>query len=415
MGIFFVISTKSGKFKILSFTNNSVIIYYMKKLFILFFLICSSFLYAQNVEKLVISGFGLQSGLIEYDNKGLIKNFVYGNNSFSCSVLKQTDNQLIADVKWNIYGTAYESRLDIQISSDSIIFNSAFILPSKQTGAKNIKISGETFSNADFFLNLSYENFNYKIDKQDWILTNNSIIDKNSYGKIESGVFVRPVARVIESGKEICIGKYNCFEYEMGGFTYTCIEKISYSQSFDKNNISNIYKFLNFYLVSAGMDPSLLPFILLFPKLENFTKKNSIISYESTSFLKEKDTVYSAENLGTIEGLPWASANGYGIGDIIYITADINDKFSLQLFNGFQSEKKYLYEQNSRVKKIEITNLDTNQKSTYDIKDSAEKQTIPLQKKSASANQVGRYAIKILEVYPGTKYKDLCIQAILAE
>lgn len=387
----------------------------MKKLFILFFLICSSFLYAQNVEKLVISGFGQQSGLIEYDNKGLIKNFVYGNNSFSCSVLKQTDNQLIADVKWNIYGTAYESRLDIQISSDSIIFNSAFILPSKQTGAKNIKISGETFSNADFFLNLSYENFNYKIDKQDWILTNNSIIDKNSYGKIESGVFVRPVARVIESGKEICIGKYNCFEYEMGGFTYTCIEKISYSQSFDKNNISNIYKFLNFYLVSAGMDPSILPFILLFPKLENFTKKNSIISYESTSFLKEKDTVYSAENLGTIEGLSWASANGYGIGDIIYITADINDKFSLQLFNGFQSEKKYLYEQNSRVKKIEITNLDTNQKSIYDIKDSAEKQTIPLQKKSASANQVGRYAIKILEVYPGTKYKDLCIQAILAE
>ncbi|MCR5435911.1 MAG: hypothetical protein K6E97_02475 [Treponema sp.] len=106
----------------------------MKKLFILFFFICSSFLYAQNVEKLVISGHGQQNGLIEYDNKGLIKNFVYGNNSLSCSVLKQTDNQLIADVKWNIYGTACKSRLDIQISSDSIIFNSAFILPSKQTG-----------------------------------------------------------------------------------------------------------------------------------------------------------------------------------------------------------------------------------------------------------------------------------------
>ena len=329
--------------------------------------------------------------------------------------MKQTDNHLIADVKWNIYGTVNESRLDIQISSDSIIFNSDFILPSKQTGAKNIKVSGNTFSNADFLLDLSYDNFNYKIDKQDWILTNNSIIDKNSYGKIEAGVFVRPLARVIESDKEICIGQYNCFEYEMGGFTYTCIEKIAYSQAFDKNNISNTYKFLNFYLVSAGMDPSILPFLLLFPKLDNYEKKNSIISYESTSFLQEKDTVYSAENLGAIEGLPWASANGYGIGDIIYITADINDKFSLQLFNGFQSEKKYLYEQNSRVKKIEITNLDTKQKSTYDIKDSAEKQTILIQKKSDSANQVGRYAIKILEVYPGTKYKDLCIQAILAE
>lgn len=386
----------------------------MKKIILVLF-IFSSFLYAQNIEKLSVSGYGQQSGLIEYDNKGLIKNFVYGKNSLSCSVLKQTDTQLIAEVKWSIYDTVYESLLDIQISPDSIIFNSDFILPSKQTGAKNIKISGETFTNADFFLNLSYDNFNYKIDKQDWIITNNSIIDKNSFGKIESGVFVRPLARVIESDKEICIGKYNCFEYEKGGFTYTRIEKISYTQSFDKNKISDIYKFLNFYLASAGMDPSILPFILLFPKLKNFEKKNSIISYESTSFLKEKDTVYSAENLSTLEGLPWASANGYGIGDIIYITVDVNDRLSFELFNGFQSEKKYLYEQNSRVKKIEITNLDSNKKSIFDLKDSEEQQTIVLQEKSDSTNQVGRYAIKILEIYPGTKYKDLCIQAILAE
>ena len=94
---------------------------------------------------------------------------------------------------------------------------------------------------------------------------------------------------------------------------------------------------------------------------------------------------------------------------------DINDNVNFLLLNGFQSEKKYLYEQNSRVKKIEITNLDTNIKSIYEIKDSAEKQKIELQKKTNSANQVGRYAIKILDVYPGTKYKDLCIQTIIAE
>ena len=387
----------------------------MKKILILIFLICSSFIYAQNIEKLVISGYGQQSGLIEYDNTGLIKDFVYGNTSLSCSVLKQSENQLIAKIKWNIHDTVYESLLDIQISTDTIIFNSDFFLPSKQTAAKDIRIADETFSNTDFYINLDYDNYNYRVDKQNWILGNNSIIDKNSYGKIESGVFVRPLARVIESGNEICIGKYNCFEYELGGFTYTCIEKIFYSQSFDKNKISKIYKFLNFYLVSAEIDPSILPFILLFPKLEKYEKKNSIISYESASYLTEKDAVYSAENLSSLEGLPWASANGFGIGDVIYITVDINDKLNLSLFNGFQSEKKYLYEQNSRVKKIEITNLDTNKKSSYVLKDTTEEQTITLQKHTDSANQVGRFAIKILEVYPGTKYKDLCIQAIIAK
>ena len=387
----------------------------MKKVFILIFFICSSFIYAQNIEKLVISGYEQQRGLIEYDDKGLIKKFNYGKSSLSCSVLKQTDNHLIAEVKWDIYGTVYESLLDVNISTNSITFNSDFVLPRKKSISKDIKISGETFSNTDFYLNLAYDNFNYKIDKQDWILRNNSIIDKNSYGKIEPGIFVRPLARVNEVGKEICIGQYNCFEYEMGGFTYTCVEKIYYSPTVDKNQISNIYKFLNFYLVSAEVDPSILPFIFLFSNLEKYEKKNTIISYESTSCLKEKDTVYSAENLCSYKGLPWASSNGYGIGDIIYITVDINDNVNLLLLNGFQSEKKYLYEQNSRVKKIEITNLDTNKKSIYEIKDSAEKQKIELQKKTNSANQVGRYAIKILDVYPGTKYKDLCIQTIIAE
>ena len=387
----------------------------MKKVFFILLFICSSFLYGQNQEKLVISGWKQETGVIDYYENGLIKNFTYGNNSISCTILKESENSLAAKVDWNKNGTVYKSLLDIKISADSIVFNSDFILPDNKTSEKDIKISGDTFSNTDFYVDLSYEQFNYKRNNQDWKLINNSIYDKNSYGQIDKPIFICPLARVISSSKEICIGRYNCYEFNAGGFTYTCDERITYSQVINKSKISNELKFLNFYLASAELDPSFLPFILLFSEVKPFEKKNSIVSYESKSYLIEKDAVYSAENLRTTAGLPWASSNGYGIGDVINLTIDINANLNLTFYNGFQSEKEYLYNQNSRVKKIEITNKDTNKKQTFDLQDTKEKQTFTIQNITDTSNHVGRFSIKILEVYPGTKYKDLCIQSILIE
>lgn len=52
----------------------------MKKVFFILLFICSSFLYGQNQEKLVISGWKQETGVIDYYENGLIKNFTYGNN-----------------------------------------------------------------------------------------------------------------------------------------------------------------------------------------------------------------------------------------------------------------------------------------------------------------------------------------------
>ena len=51
----------------------------------------------------------------------------------------------------------------------------------------------------------------------------------------------------------------------------------------------------------------------------------------------------------------------------------------------------------------------------FDLKDSPKAQSVLIQKNPKKNNQVGRFKIKILEVYPGTKYKDLCLQSLLAE
>ena len=55
-----------------------------------------------------------------------------------------------------------------------------------------------------------------------------------------------------------------------------------------------------------------------------------------------------------IRASAWASGNGYGIGDSLFLVVDIFSDFKIAIYNGFQSEKKYLYEQNSRLKTIKV-------------------------------------------------------------
>ena len=125
---------------------------------------------------------------------------------------------------------------------------------------------------------------------------------------------------------------------------------------------------------------------------------------------------YSPENLFSEDGLPWASANGYGIGDKITIKTSITKNIKLAFYNGFQSkEKQYLYKANSRAKKVKITCLESNYRIVVDLKDSPEKQLISLLNGMVSDNDYETVEIEILEVYPGEKYKDLCIQAIIPE
>lgn len=154
---------------------------------------------------------------------------------------------------------------------------------------------------------------------------------------------------------------------------------------------------------------ALIPFLLLDEGIVSTPN-----SYEATSELKEKNTVYSAENLRNITGLPWASANGFGIGDTITIILPRHCLLKLDFYNGFQSDKrKYLYKANSRAKKIRIKNLDSGISMDVVLEDKFEKQTIDIKDLALYYNIFTTIEITILEVYPGDKYKDLCIQAII--
>ena len=154
---------------------------------------------------------------------------------------------------------------------------------------------------------------------------------------------------------------------------------------------------------------TLIPFLILDDGIISTPK-----SYKATSALREKNAFYAAENLRTVSGLPWASANGYGIEDKITIELPRHCLLKLDFYNGYQSEtRKDLYKANSRAKKIRIKSLESEKSIEIDLKDTPEVQTVSIDKLNLNYNVYTNLEITILEVYPGDKYKDLCIQAII--
>ena len=134
----------------------------------------------------------------------------------------------------------------------------------------------------------------------------------------------------------------------------------------------------------------------------------------ASSELKEGDTIYTVRNLGTLEnGKPWVEGvNGYGCGE--FIINKIRGR-TIFIFPGFfDADRPSLYEKNSRPKKILIET--PNFKKEIILKDSPNPQKIIIDEKKTDEEYVrDEYEIKItiLEVYPGTKYKDTCINAIM--
>lgn len=132
-------------------------------------------------------------------------------------------------------------------------------------------------------------------------------------------------------------------------------------------------------------------------------------NYKVSSFLVEKNKQYGASNLFNIALFnPWVEGvNGYGLGEKISIH---NLSTVILISNGFVSyQKPYLYEKNSRLKKVKITDINTQAESYYEFNDSPELVRIHL-----TGIGIGReFEIEILEVYPGTDWQDTCINFII--
>ncbi|MDA3812245.1 MAG: hypothetical protein PF518_18150 [Spirochaetaceae bacterium] len=130
---------------------------------------------------------------------------------------------------------------------------------------------------------------------------------------------------------------------------------------------------------------------------------------EVSSFLTEKNFHYSGENITSLKSWqPWVEGKeGYGIGE--YLTIDSLKHPSLMISIGFISyDKPYLYEYNSRPKKIKIIDLETNDSHVFELEDTPGLQQIKF-------NDFYSHKVKIIveEVFPGTKWDDTCINFMI--
>ena len=157
------------------------------------------------------------------------------------------------------------------------------------------------------------------------------------------------------------------------------------------------------WIVRYDFGDDLLPY--LFCKIDR--------AYHSTSYLAEGTTTYEPEHLQRKDGLPWASGNGKGIGDIISIKEfEHENPETLIIMNGYQDvNHPDYYGKNSRVKALKITNRQTKMSKTIAVSDTKEEQRFSLKE----LGKGGEYELEILDVYKGNKYDDLCIQYLVVE
>lgn len=259
---------------------------------------------------------------------------------------------------------------------------------------------------------------------------NNQIIDTH----IEECVFKNSINYIIDSKTKEYICKY---EYDMdraGNYIITYARQMEYDSVLKLNwyspwadkiiikNLSN--RFIANTNLSISRDNLIVLYAynsvlaqLMYPfYFSSNVTKYSFNTYTASSFLTENKIMYNADNLQTITGLPWVSGNGDGVGDKISINFDSRSNLSFAFYNGFQSEQKpYLYNLNSRVKKIKATCIETKKSKVFDLRDTDKKQIISVDEVIGCYGEVVTIEFEIIDVYYGSKYKDLCIQAIVPE
>lgn len=154
------------------------------------------------------------------------------------------------------------------------------------------------------------------------------------------------------------------------------------------------------------------PYVLGFSGSYNrgeFVFRNPKSITASSSFI-ENGKPYSPDQINTRLGQAWVEGvNGQGIHEKLFINTQLGCT-ALHISTGFISyEKPYLYKENSRPKKLNVS-VAKKFSFTIDILDTPNFQTINLPQ-ALEANDI--LVIEILDVYPGTKYEDTCINCIL--
>ena len=139
---------------------------------------------------------------------------------------------------------------------------------------------------------------------------------------------------------------------------------------------------------------------------------------QASSEFKEKNKVYTSESLKYCKlESPWVENDSeYGIGE--YLEFSLSGMSSSEkkreatgfyMFNGFVSwSNPSLYEKNSRIKRVKIVDLFTNEYWYQEISDTPNPQYV-----DCNGHENHKIRVIIDAVYEGKKYKDTCVNGII--
>lgn len=376
----------------------------MKKLFLLVLFTCFSLLLGQeyikiNYEIQLKDGSSEKTDIrLDFDKNGYLTRFL--NTSYAGEDIIEKEIK----GKWNKEN--YELNIDIRndIYMDPHNLNVIYVYKKTDYGWDEYNLKKQKL--------LRKVNYIYKPNLEiyeDWWNGNHTCIFKQNsnsillYGKEFkkiNGFYVKTDLDV-EYGEKLIFNQIDKNHFIMiSSFEGRKIEyKVEHNYECRNNEqIEFLYTLRNW-----GIPEELMPFLVV---CNNTT-------YHATSYLIESKTTYEPEHLQEKDGLPWASGNGKGIGDIISIKEfEHKNPRELVIMNGYQDKNHPdYYEKNSRVKNMRITNTRTKKSKKITVKDIKEEQRFTL----ADLEEGSGYELEILDVYGGNKYDDLCIQYLVVE
>ena len=147
-----------------------------------------------------------------------------------------------------------------------------------------------------------------------------------------------------------------------------------------------------------------------------------VSGYNSSSSLSQSNGIsYSPEKAHDFDvTTAWVEGKvNYGVGEYIEYSFDMAEYkgphhlgiTTIILANGYKKSKK-LWEENARVKTLKMY-VDDRPFALLELIDCFEFQTIALEKVMLPQQTVMKFRFEIVEVYPGTKYKDTAISELL--
>lgn len=239
---------------------------------------------------------------------------------------------------------------------------------------------------------------------------------------ITSSTFLDEVSFLSFSDNKIEVKGYDCFMKKLLDHNVCYYYYISEAENFYELNVyssnynKNFLMLISDNLIILYDKDSDIPFFIG----ERNTLRDGGISYikncHSSSYLIEKLKEYAPTNLTNFNlNSPWCEGvQGNGIGETIQF--DVLLAQGITICNGYISfNKKYLYEQNSRPKKIKINLVDKDVCFEVLLKDTPNPQFVCFNLSEGIdyfSLYTGLVEITILEVYAGSKYDDTCINSI---